>query len=252
MRDKLLWAIVTLTIGGVSMIASVKEGFALPGGIAMLVLAAIIGGIIWKRRKSEQPLIKGKIPSLIDGELEDKSPTIRVEPIVYYDNKAKLEVHNDGNDAIFTAKARVIKGCKGCVEPELYNLCWESRPNQACSTIGKGNAESILVAEVSPDTVKTDNPLTPVFKGGIALYKMGKERIGASTLDTVQTYKYKERYPTMFTNKIVPKDECVIEVTITSEPPLKEDFGTQQYSLEVDHTSRDKLIFTNVSNLNKE
>ena len=32
----------------------------------MLVLAAIIGGIIWKRRKSEQPLIDGKEGSWIE------------------------------------------------------------------------------------------------------------------------------------------------------------------------------------------
>ena len=149
--------------------------------------------------------------------------------------------------ADFTAKARVISGFP---DAELYPMRWQSVNEKECH-VNAGDTEPLLVGEISPNAAETDNPLTAIFKGGIALYKMGKERIGASTFDTVQAHKGKRRYPMMRVTEIVPKDKCVIEVTITSEPPLKEDFGTQQYSLEVDHTSGDKLIFTNVSNLIK-
>ena len=161
-----------------------------------------------------------------------------------YNRYAKLEITNNEGKATFTAKARVSKGI---VQPELYSMCWESSPDSPNCPINHRDTESIIVAEISPNSVKMDNILTTVYKGGIALYKIGKERIGVTTMETINEYKYKEMYPTMYVGTIMPVDKCIIEVKITSEPSPLEDYGRMYYSIEIDHEHGHELVFTQLS-----
>jgi len=172
--------------------------------------------------------------------LHKAKPKLEVKPKVY-DRYAKLEITNDGGMAIFTAKARVIKGI---VQPELYNMCWESSPDSPNCSINHRDTETIVVAEISRNSEKTDDMMTAIYRGGIALYKMSKERIGVTTLETIDEYKRKEQYPTMYTTTIMPQDKCILEVIITSDPSPLEDYGVKNYLVEIDHERGNKLAFT--------
>ena len=109
MRDKGLRVIITLVIGGVSMIASAKEGFALPGGIAMLVSAAIIGGIIWRRRKSEKPQVKSERTLIKDTEVRAKAKHVKEVTVMDLEGETELSNVKASLEAEDVNKATVVK-----------------------------------------------------------------------------------------------------------------------------------------------
>jgi hypothetical protein len=177
------------------------------------------------------------------GELEKAKPKIEVKSKVY-DKCAKLEIMNNGGEATFTAKARVIKGT---AQPELYSMCWESSPDNPNCPINHGDTEPIIVAEIAPESAKTDDVFTAIYRGGIALYKMGRRRIGVTTIETIREYENKERYPTMYKDISTQADKCVVEVVITSAPPPLEDYDVKYYSIEINHEHGHKLVLTQLS-----
>jgi hypothetical protein len=171
--------------------------------------------------------------------------TIQVSSHVYYE-QAKLEIKNNGVDANFTATARVIKGI---VEPELYSMRWEPAPITP-RHIDKDETATILVAEKARQSLNADWAEKAVFKGGIALFKSvgGKQEVfGASTMEQIKQRELDKRYPTMKTQYTL-KDKCVIEVTLTSTPPLIVPFK-RRYSLMIDE--RNNLLFNELSTSDK-
>ena len=206
--------------------------FGLLGAVVALILIILVTYIVhlWIT-----PIRQRKEAYKCLGDLIASSPAIHVEPRVYYRKRAVLEITNRGADANFTAKAKVVEGI---VQPETFNMCWQAVPNDTQCHIDNGGMEPILVAEISPNTVETNNILTTVLKGGIALYKMGEQRIGVSTSETVEKRKLNKRYPTMVTTL---EDKCVIEVTLTATASLLKPFA-RRYSVEID--SKDNLCFT--------
>ena len=161
-------------------------------------------------------------------------PKISVEPRVY-NERTILEVHNSGGEADFTAKARVTSGIP---DPELYTMYWESVGGK-CHINADGSA-SILVGEIS----QIDRLHQGILAGGLALFKMGtsgEQVFGAQTMQTKPGESDEE------TIEYTLEDKCVIEVELTSTPPLVEPFGKRQYALEIDH--RGNLLFTSMPTL---
>lgn len=130
---------------------------------------------------------------------EEAKPSIIVTHKVL-NQRAILEVHNDGCTADFEAKARVIKGIPN-MEPELYTMCWEAKGDHAI--IPEGGTGTILVAlysiVIQPNTY------------GIDMYRIG----------TSGTQRF----------GVVPDGDIIIEVSINPTPPLKEPFEKRTYKL---------------------
>ncbi|MFH1381765.1 MAG: hypothetical protein ABIH70_02615 [Chloroflexota bacterium] len=218
-------------------------GWVLPLSIWILFLLLFVPYRVagkYKNQRNEAILQIGKVKNELDG-IKNERPRITVMPVPYYSDKAELEVHNDGVKAIFTATARVVRGI---VEPELFNLYWKSYPNDASCPINKGGAEPILVAEISPNTILSDNPRTSVFKNGIALYKMGGERCGVSDSKVIEDAEWKKRFPSMFKDAAELVDECEIDVTITADKELASPFEKHRYLIKIDHENNGKLSIT--------
>ena len=167
--------------------------------------------------------------------LEGAKPKIKVEPKVY-NNRAILEVWNNGGEGDFTAKGRVTTGIP---EPELYTMYWESVPDIKCHIDGRGGRASILVAERAERTMLRDEK-TSIYEGDLTLFKMGTsgEQVfpTRSYVETKQIRNGKE----VIRGTIEAK--CIIEVTITSSPSLTKPFENKRFLLEFD--DRRNLVFT--------
>jgi hypothetical protein len=137
--------------------------------------------------------------------------------------------------AYFTARARVIGGFK---TTELYDTCWETSRQ-----INKGDESLILVGDI--------------FKDILVLWRMvdsERDKIPESDPQIVEAYVLKRRYPSMCAGKSIPKDECILEVLISTEPSSKEIYPRQKYAIGIDREQGLDLFFTPLleSNLDKE
>lgn len=162
-------------------------------------------------------------------ELESKSPNIKVEHAVYHSDYALLKITNSGASAIFTARANVVSGISA---PKSYGMCWES-PNER-GNLNKGDTATISVAEISKTTALMADPSLSIYKGGLTLFsrdEIDKQRFGMTSPETIEQRNLNEMYSTMATPL---EDKCVIEVTLTANPPLLEPFENRRYSLEID------------------
>jgi len=153
------------------------------------------------------------------------------------DNLAILEVHNIGGKANFTARAKIVDKI---LQSQSYYMCWDSITEIECP-INKDGDASILVGS-----------LTDEFKGygpkperEVVLFKMsgsGKGKLYLSSTEGNRELKLRNRYPTMKTK--IPTEECILEVSITSEPSPVKAFKPNRYLFKIDHDNEDKLIFT--------
>jgi len=177
-----------------------------------------------------------------------QKPSIRVSPKVYYGDKAKLEIHNCGAAAVFSATARVVRGN---LEPSVFNLCWESHPSDVGSLINRDDTQAILIAEISPDSEQNDNPRTAVFKNCITLYEVGGKRKGVSDYRVVEEAKLRGRYPSMFHQAPQLVDECEIEITVTAKPELSKPFTRRRHLIRIDHDHGGTLVFVALPSASK-
>lgn len=192
-----------------------------------------------------QPIVRSK----------DDYSDIEVNPFVesipeynHYKYNAILEVHNIGKKGNFTANATILEGRQ---KSKQYSMYWKLPP-YSNQDINKNDKKFILVAGISEE----DNDKEGIYKNGIVIYGFSGstlEKYGVSEKKTVEDYYYKKVYPTMYKGKLLPKDTCVIEVIITSDQPLLNEFK-QRYAIEIDHEQGDKLLFTPLpeSNPDKE
>lgn len=181
-------------------------------------------------------------------EQEKNNPNIEVKPLIL-DNRAVLEVQNNGIDANFTAEAIVVKG----VPPKIrYTMCWDSPPHLE-HPIKRGGKSTIRVAEKESAIMGMETP--GIVKNGLVLFQIGisgeVKRVGATTQELRSTVELNIRYPSMA--KPVD-DSCTIEITITSTPPLLTPFNNRKYIVKIDHEQAHKLLFTPLpeSNPDKE
>ena len=188
----------------------------------------VVFGLIYLRNLLLAPIRQRNEARKLYDDLVRLSPKIAAQSKVFH-NRAKLEIMNIGVDAEFTATFRVVEG----VPPaDLYTMCWEpiSRPTQH---IAHGGIASLLVGEISSDTIENENIILSVFRGGLALFilgESGRQRIGASTEKMIEIRKLNQQYPTMRTTY---ENKCIIEITITAVPSSTIPFK-QRYSLEID------------------
>jgi len=206
----------------------------------------LLATVIYYFKRRQTPTYKDGIQPIVKA--KDDFADIQVKAETYYSDKAVLEVYNKGAGATFTAAARVVRGN---IESNLFNMRWKYHPNDTTCSINHGDTQTILFAEISPNTELNDEVRTTVFKGGIALYQAGGKRIGVSVYQVVEDAKLKRRYPTMYgVSKLI--DECEIEVTITSQPQLLKPFNKQRYLVKIDHENNDKLTIASLSDSDKE
>lgn len=185
--------------------------------------------IIWWFRGLESQLHK----------IKNAKPNIRTE-LKTSDKRFYLLVRNiGGGGGLFTATGKVIVG-----KPDygLYVLYWEGFGGK-CQINGEGGIASIVVAEKAPFSIFKDME-SSIYEGELSLFMMG--RLGEQSFP-MHTYTEK---PVTVNGKegvgIIGEDKCILEITITSAPPLLEAFGTHRYALEINPINRDRLLFTEV------
>ena len=151
-------------------------------------------------------------------QFKNAQPEISVTPVLV-NNRAILEVRNDGGMADFVAKGRVIGGVPG---PELFTMYWEAIPDGRCK-IKRGEIAAILVGEreigIGP---RGETFLT----GGMVLFKMGAS--GEQTYP-VHTFVNQTNMATSLMDSTRMVSMCVVEVTITSSPALKDRFEEKRF-----------------------
>jgi hypothetical protein len=235
------WVILVFVIGDVGgIVLTVQQNWTVPLwvwaaiGIAGLFTAQFLAFHHIKIERDELQLKLDRINSAM--------PRISMAPVTRND-RFILEIRNLGRGgADFTAKARVVSGIPG---PELYTMYWESVRDTKCH-IDAGGLASILVAEKPRPII-----LLEVIKSHeLALFKMGtsgEQTFSASTAVRAPCNKNGKEVV-----EVTLEAKCVVEVTVTSEPPLAEDFGTHRYALEIDHKQEEKLLFDEVPMPSKE
>ena len=178
-------------------------------------------------------------------QIKNALPNICTE-LVVNDRRFDLTVRNiGGKGGLFTASGKVVVG-----KPEsgLYVMCWEGSDGK-CQLNGGGGMASIFVAEKAPFTIFQGMEST-IYEGELSL-----KRIGTLGVQSFPVHTYTQQ-PVVVDNKegneIIGENKCVLEITITSDPPLLEAFGTHIYTLEIDPVNRDRLLFTEVSTSHKE
>lgn len=173
------------------------------------------------------------------GQLKNAMPAIRTE-LKVTDQKFYTIVYNTGGKgADFSANARVVEGSP---RKEPYVMHWEGKGG-TCHINGKGGYAMIVVAEKSPTRLLIpQQPEFSIYQDEIAAFLWGGtewQRIPIRTHvgKSVEIHGHKA-------TEFVQENKGIIEVTITSEPPLLEEFGTHLYVLEIDHANRKGLLFT--------
>jgi hypothetical protein len=162
-------------------------------------------------------------------ELKSKLPDIIATPQINYE-RALLEVHNRGGGADFEAKASIIEGFPSS---GLYTMCWDSILDSQCHINGTEGVASILIAEIADKSTQGcyEGIFSYIYKGGLKLYKqdaLGRQIFPVYTGKDTEVIREDEVFI-----KHETIDECVIEISITSEPPLQTPFGKKQYKLEI-------------------
>ena len=111
MRDKVLWAIFTtlVALGGYAMIASVSTEITFRVGIALLIAAGIIVGIILRRRKSEQPQVKSERTLIKDTEVRAKAKHVKEATVMDLEGDVELSNVKASLEAEDVNKATVMK-----------------------------------------------------------------------------------------------------------------------------------------------
>ncbi len=170
---------------------------------------------------------------------ENAKPNIRTE-LETSKKRFNLLVRNiGGRGGLFTATGRVVVGK---LDYGLYVLYWEGS-GEKCLINGEGGIASILVAEKAPFSVFKDME-SSIYEGELSLFMMG-----VAGWQPFPVHSYIEK-PVEVNGKegveIIGEDRCTLEITITSDPPLLEAFGTHRYTLEIDPADRDRLLFTEV------
>ncbi len=186
---------------------------------------------------------RDEIQCELDG-IKDTMPNIQTKTEVN-NGRFYLVVRNIGRKGgLFTASGRVIVG-----KPTsgLYVMYWEGNGDK-CQINGGGGVASILVAEKAKKAVLRDAE-SSIYEGGLALFKMG-----TSGEQTFPVHTIIEK-PVIVDDKegieIVREAKCILEITITSDPPLLEEFGTHRYALEIKSENRDELLFVKLSDDNE-
>ena len=164
----------------------------------------------------------------IDRALQQK-PNIMVSPEIHND-RATLIVTNIGGEANFTAKARVRATVP---EPALYTMCWESVPTTDCHIDGGGGTASILVAEKAKFDHRGDDFSTSFLKGDLILFKRG-----ASGGEIFPAFSGETSKETVGGKEIISGtsiERCILEITITATPTLRNKWGTRKYLCEIEN-----------------
>jgi hypothetical protein len=212
--------------------------FPTPLWITLAVIAGIVAPIIaFHRLREDRDALKGRL---------EGRPKIEVKPRVH-NQFAFLDVRNVGKtQGEFTARGKVILGF-----PRFgpYTMSWEPAGTISCPINARWGSASIRVAEVS----QSSKPQQGILRGDLLLVYLGQEGQQILGVSTTKLTPAKMEIGGELRDVMETKteDSCVIEVEITSEPPMAEDFGLHSYSLVFDHTL-DVLFFTDAPNPDKE
>ncbi len=232
--------IIGSVVGG---ILDVSKSVAIP---TSLWFSFLIAGLVIAPFLAFNNLRKNRnnLQSQLDS-IRDSMPNI-CTGLEVSDRRFNLVVRNfGGKGADFTANGRVVVGKP---QRNLYVMYWEGIGSK-CHINGKGGVASILVAERAPCTILRDAE-SSIYEGELALFM-----IGTSGEQTFPVHTFVEK-PTVINGRegieIVSEDKCILEVTITSDPPLAEEFDMRKYELEIDHTHGNKLVFTDLLVSSKE
>jgi len=242
------WIVLVDIFSGISgAYLDVSDTWGFPTWLWIILLGialVLVPFIAFHRLRIKRDDIQGTLDSI-----KNAMPEIIVEPKVR-DNCAYLEVRNTGTEAVFSANARIVEGIK---QTEWYSMHWVSW-EKIQRPINKDEPVLIEVAIISSETLENDG----IYQGGIGLIRTGdkgREVFGASTLEVIEDQKYRETYPVsypqMIKNKEIVGDKCVIAITITSTPQLKEQFGIRKFSISIDRSGNrkdNKLDFSEICN----
>jgi hypothetical protein len=153
-------------------------------------------------------------------ESENKKPTIIVEPLPYLDDKwAFLKVTNNGEKAEFWVKISLIATlCDGkSTLMKTLMPCWDGiwrSSNTDRTQIPKGHFDEIGVSEVE-------------LVGGEQILKLW----GYDSADKSVSIKKQARWQVPKGRQYGPKPEYGIQVSITSDPSLKEGIFVRDYQV---------------------
>lgn len=132
-------------------------------------------------------------------------PDINVTSVVR-NRRAILEVYNSGPSAYFVARGRVNRGPS---ESELYTMYWDAIKTERCQ-IDQGETASILVAERQQATFGL------FYLQFFRLGTSGEQTFPAPTVENIG-------------GQVIIDDKCSVEITITSEPPMKAPFRGEHF-----------------------
>jgi len=157
--------------------------------------------------------------------LEKARPRISVKANVTDNNHAVLLVTNDGFGGDFSAKVRLIEPTQ---TNDIFDLPWESSGKTRYHIDGGGGEATLLVALKITQHYASKDEKTSITSyrhtGSLSLVNVRNESQLAYSLfgwDNDAT-KPQSNY------------ECILEVTITSEPTLLKPFKNHLYSLKCD------------------
>ena len=157
--------------------------------------------------------------------LEKSRPRITVKPFVTENKRLILEVLNDGFGGDFSAKARIRSGSP---ITDSLDLQWEAN-GQVRYHIDGGGGEATLLVAVQPKLHKfdaTDQKSPTLFHSG---------KLELLTVKGGQTFALRLcDWELDATSSQMPRYQCVVEITITSEPTLLKSFKRRPYKIEMD------------------
>lgn len=191
---------------------------ALLGAVSIGILFLIWNCLRAPYRQRDEEFIEGQQLREIEAERLTLKPDIIVTPKVY-NGRAILEVYNGGASASFVAQSRVNRGPSA---GELYRMYWEAVRAERCQ-IAQGETASILVGE------RQEAPSTRRYLGGSLLPSAGIFWLYLFRLGTSGEQTFPAETVKIVGDQLVIDDHCIIEVTITSEPPMKTPFQARHF-----------------------
>ncbi len=158
---------------------------------------------------------------LIQMEMENKHfrdnrPSIKIKPFVQDHYRSKLEIYNYGAKATFSVKGKIITSDL-IKQSQLYEMCWDVKDG----VIYNKDTGIILVAEKCYPMNHTEICVKIFYKG--------------ITPGSIEFEHFMVGYWNKDENHIIKKDippqSTMLEITITSEPPLRKPFSKLIFEL---------------------
>jgi len=173
-------------------------------------------------------------------QLEKSQPRVTVKPLVSQDRRIILEVINDGFGGDFSANARIRSGPP---IKDSIDLQWEANGQTRCHIDGGGGVANLLVAVETKDhefDAIHQKPPTLLHSGELKLLTVK----GGEPLALIL---YRMKYDA--SSSEIPQYECIVEISITSDPALLKPFKRRPYKIEMRGTH---ITFTETTDHHNE